>query len=333
MTTIKQVADHAGVSITTVSHVLNHPDRVSKPMRDRVIVAIEELDYQPNPNAQSLRTGRTGLVGLMVPDICNPFYTELVQSIQTEVGGLGLDVVIFNTDVPGGQATIHSSQYFRQITPKRYDGVIVAGEALIGNEDAMRELKVPTVYVGNLNEPVVDYVTIDEYGAGYMATQYLVQKGHRLVAHISGEPDFYAGKKRQQGYEAALRDSGIEVRDNLIYRGTFLGPSGRDGIRALLAQDPRPTAVFVANSLMAIGAVAAAHDLGIGIPHDIALATMDNIAAMEDVRPTLTTIDFDPRMVGHMAAQRLIEKLGADTSNGLPRRIDVPYRLIERDSA
>jgi DNA-binding LacI/PurR family transcriptional regulator len=269
----------------------------------------------------------------MVPDICNPFYTELVQAIQTEVATVGLDVVIFNTDVPGGQATIHSNQYFRQITPKRYDGVIVAGEALVGNEDVLRDLKVPAVYVGHLREPVIDYVTIDEYGAGYMATQYLVQKGHRLIAHISGEPAFFAGQKRRQGYEAALRDAGISICDNLIYPGTFLGASGRDGMRALLAQDPPPTAVFVANSLMAIGAVAAAHDLAIRIPQDIALTTMDNISAMDDVRPTLTTVDFDPRMVGHMAAQRLIEKLERDEGNELPRRIDVPYTLIERDSA
>lgn len=333
MTTIRQVAERAGVSITTVSHVLNHPDRVSPSMHDRVIQAIEELDYQPNPNAQSLRTGHTGLLALMVPDICNPFYTELVQVIQTEVGRLGFDVVIFNTDVPGGQATIRTSQYFRQITPKRYDGVLVAGEALVGNEDVLRELKVPAVYIGHLNEPVIDYVTIDEYGAGYLATQYLIQKGHRLIGHISGEPAFYAGKKRQQGYETALRDAGIPVQDNLIYSGSFLGPSGREGIRALLARRPRPTAVFVANSLMAIGAVAAAYDLGVQIPQDIALTTIDNVAAMEDVRPTLTTIDFDPRVVGQMAARRLIKKLGEEEGNEPPRRIDVAYTLIERDSA
>ena len=331
MTTIKKVAEHAGVSITTVSHVLNHPDRVSKDMRDRVLGSINALSYQPNPNAQSLRTGRTNLLALMIPDICNPFFPELVQIIQTEVGVSGLDTVIYNTDVPGGRSIIRSSEYFLQISPKRFDGVIIAGEAFVGNEAILRELKLPSVYIGHLDEAIIDNVSIDEFRASYQAVEYLIHKGHRRIAHISGELAFFPGRERLRGYQQALLDYGLPLESDLMYQGTFLRPSGREGIRYLLDRDNPPSAVFIASGMMAIAALATIKDMGRRAPDDVAVVTFDNIAEMEDVRPTLTTVDHNPRTIGQMTAQLLLQRLEG-TAPPDPQSIKVPYTLLEGDS-
>ncbi|MCA9881435.1 MAG: LacI family DNA-binding transcriptional regulator [Anaerolineae bacterium] len=332
MTTIKRVAQHAGVSITSVSHAINHPNRVSDTMRRRVEKAIEELGYHPNPTAQNLRTGRTNLIALLIPDICNPFYPELVQVIQTQVSRVGLDTLIFNTDVPGNLSGTHMTEYLSQIGQNRFDGVIVASEALVGHEHVLEDLDLPAVYIGHLSEPIIDNVTIDDFAAAYMATEYLIKKGHQRIAHISGEPKFFAGKQRQQGYEKALLDHDLAVYPNYIYAGTFLRPAGREGIRVLLTQPAPPTAVFIANSQMAIGALATLSDMGKQVPEDIAIVTFDDIAEMEDIRPTLTTIDYSPRLIAHHAIQLLFERLEGTTPDP-PRSIRVPFSLLKRNSA
>ncbi|MCA0453877.1 MAG: LacI family transcriptional regulator [Chloroflexi bacterium] len=332
MTNIKEVAKHAGVSITTVSHVLNHPERVSKEMQKRVLQAIDDLKYQPTPHAQSLRTGRTNLVGLLIPDICNPFYPELVKVIQVELGQTGMDTLIYNTDVPGGMSATHIAHYLNQIAQKRLDAVIIAGEALTGNEELLTMLDLPAVYIGHLNQSLIDYVTIDDYAAAYDATRYLIEKGHRRIGHISGEPRFFSGRARQQGYEQALRDHGLPVDASLIYEGTYLRPAGRSGIRYLLNLAQPPTAVFIANSLMALAALATLYDMNLQVPDDVALMTFDEIAEMEDVRPKLTTIDYNPHTLGEVAVRLLLERLEGNGTTS-PQAIRVPYTLLKRDSA
>lgn len=332
MTNIKEVAKYAGVSITTVSHVLNHPERVSEELRKRVLQAIDTLNYHPSPSAQSLRTGRTNLIALLIPDICNPFYPELVKVIQSELGKAGMDTLIYNTDVPGGRSVNHVTEYFRYISQKRVDGIIVAGEALAGTEDFLQALDLPTVYIGHLETPVIDSVSIDDYAAAYDATRYLIEKGHQHIGHISGERQFFSGRARQQGYEQALRDHGLPVEEHLIFAGTYLRPAGRAGIQHLLTQEQPPSAVFVANYLMALGALGALYDMNKRVPNDIALMAFDNIPEMEDVRPTLTTIDYNPNNVGQLAAQRLLEKLEGNTSE-IPQSIRVPYTLVQGNSA
>src|SRR5438105_2152295 len=148
MSTISKVAERAGVSRTTVSHVLNHADRVSVLLRERVLSAIEELGYSPNPQAQSLRTGRTNIIAMLIPDIRNPFYPELVKTAQSELEREGLDTLIFNTDVPGGHSLAHGREFLRQISRKRVDGLIVGDFALHGMHDDLFGLDVPVVFVG-----------------------------------------------------------------------------------------------------------------------------------------------------------------------------------------
>ncbi|MGZ2373322.1 DNA-binding LacI/PurR family transcriptional regulator [Sinorhizobium medicae] len=204
MSTIAKVAARAGVSPTTVSHVINHSDRVSKPLRERVEAAIKDLGYKPNPQAQSLRTGRTNIVAMLIPDIRNPFYPELVKAAQSELEVAGLDMLIFNTDVPGGQSQDHGREYLRQIGNKRVDGLIVGDFALHGMHDALMRVETPTVFIGNLPNHAVDCVRIDDFGGGYQMGAYLAGKGHRRIAHVTG-PSFFA-EAMSRGRMASNRD-------------------------------------------------------------------------------------------------------------------------------
>src|SRR3569833_474946 len=160
MSTFVFVAERAGVSRTTVSHVLNHADRVSKPLRAKVEAAIAEMGYTPNPQARSLRTGRTNLIAMLIPDIRNPYFPELVKTAQGALEGEGLDTLVFNTDVPGGHSQEHGREYLRQIALRGVDGLIVGDFALHGVHDALLDLDIPAVVIGHLPNHAVDSVKL-----------------------------------------------------------------------------------------------------------------------------------------------------------------------------
>ncbi len=332
MATIKAVAERAGVSVTTVSHALNRPERVTPELRERVTRAAAELGYQPNPIARSLRTGRTGLVAMIIPDICNPFFPEVTRAAQDELATAGFDTVIYNTDVPAGMAPTYLGHYLRQLAPKRFDGAIIADPATLDTEGVFERLMVPGVYIGHPFPSVIDYVAVDEYAIGYEATSYLIGRGHRRVAHITGEPRFFSACERRRGYLAALADHGLPEDEQLIYPGTFLRAAGSAGIRRLLSLDRPPTAVFVASDVMAIAALGTAYDLGLRVPDDLAIIGVDNIQESSDVRPMLTTVDHNGRTLGRVSAQLLLRRLGGEKP-AQPEAVIVPHQIVERASA
>jgi DNA-binding LacI/PurR family transcriptional regulator len=186
MSTISKVAERAGVSRTTVSHVINHADRVSKELRERVTAAIDELGYAPNPQAKSLRTGRTDMIAVLIPDIGNPFYTEIVKAAQDGLEKAGLEALVYNTDVPGGHWQTHGRDYLRQLTKKRVDGLIVGEFALHGMDDELARRDTPTVFIGHLPNNAVDNIHFDDYGGGYLLGEHLAKRGHTKVAEVTG---------------------------------------------------------------------------------------------------------------------------------------------------
>jgi DNA-binding LacI/PurR family transcriptional regulator len=323
MSTIAQVAARANVSRTTVSHVVNHSDRVSKALRERVEKVIAELGYAPNPQARSLRTGRTNIVAMLIADIVNPFFPELVKTAQSELEQVGLDMLVFNTDVPGGHSQAHARDYLRQISRKRVDGLIIGDVALHGMSDAheaLRQLEVPAVVIGYLRDNVVDNVRVDSEGGAYRMGVYLAQKGHGLVAHVTGPAVFDEAVARARGFERGLAEHGVAVPPALRIEGTYLQPSGRDAIQRVFEAPPRhrPTAIFFANYLMVVGALAELHDRGIRSPEDIALAVFDDSSSLEYVRPKLTCVGVSPSVLARRAAEMLIERLNGN--DAMPAR-------------
>ena len=334
MTTISKVAERAGVSRTTVSHVLNHAERVSKPLRAKVEAAIAELGYVPNPQAQSLRTGRTNLVAVLIPDILNPFYPELVKVIQTGLETNGLDTLVFNTDVPGGHSVEHGREYLRQIRHKRVDGLVIADFAIHRMHEDLLSLDVPAVFMGHLPNHAVDSVAFDDHGGCYAMGQYLAEAGHRRVAHVTGPTFFQQAQVRRFGFEQGYAEHGGDPDLTIRMEGTYLVPSGYEAVEWLIREHRRnlPSAIFFANSMMARGGLAALHDHGIESPRDIAFATFDDFDHLDYVRPKLTRVGAKPALLATRALALLRDRLEGRWA-GAPRSEILPCTLRRFDTA
>jgi DNA-binding LacI/PurR family transcriptional regulator len=335
MVTITEVARHAGVSPTTVSHVINHADRVSARLRDKVNASIEELGYAPSPEARSLRTGRTGLASVLIPDIMNPFYTELVRAIQTQLELRDLDTLVFNTDVPGGRSVDHGREYLAQIRRRRVEALIVADFALHGIHDELQRMKMPVVFIGVLSQQSVDSVRVDDRGGAALIGQHFADRGWRRAGIVTGPEEFTEAGERTEGFVAALSEAGIEVRGDWRFPGDYLHGSGARAADwwAALPADDRPEALFLANSAMAIGALARLHDLGISVPDDLKIATFDDIAAMDFVRPRLTSAGARPELLAEAAGALLFRRLDAGDEAPPPTAKIIPCRLRPGDTA
>lgn len=334
MSTISKVAERAGVSRTTVSHVLNHADRVSKPLREKVEAAIAELGYVPNPQAQSLRTGRTNLVAVLIPDILNPLYPELVKVIQTGLETQGLDTLVFNTDVPGGHSVEHGREYLRQIRHKRVDGLIIADFAIHRMHEDLLSLDVPAVFMGHLPNRAIDSVTFDDHGGCYAMGRYFAKTGYKRVFHVTGPSAFQQAIVRLEGFEQGFAEHGGAVDDGLRYEGTYLVPSGYEAIEWLLREHGSrlPDAIFFANSLMARGGLAALHDHGIEAPRDLAFATFDDFDHLDYVRPKLTRVGAKPSALATRALEMLRDRLDGRWSGDVRSEI-LPCTLRRFDTA
>ena len=334
MTTIAKVATRAGVAPTTVSLVLYHADRGSPLLRERVLAAIQELGYVPNPQAQSLRTGRTNLIAMLIPDIRNPFYPELVKTAQSELEAVGRDMLIFNTDVPGGHSQEHSREYLSQIRKRRIDGLIVGDFALHGMHEALVGLDMPTVFIGELPNQAVDNLRIDDFGGGYQMGSYLAGRGHRRIAHVTGPSFFAEAMARADGFEKGLADAGVRPDGRLRFEGTYLAPSGREAVEWLLREhrNELPSAIFFANYLMASAALAEFFDRGIRVPQDIKVAVFGDQPQLEYVRPKLTRVGNSPSELARRATEMLLERLSG-RYDGPVRSETVPCILHPLDSA
>jgi DNA-binding LacI/PurR family transcriptional regulator len=334
MTTIAKVAQYAGVSPTTVSHVINHRDRVSAHLRERVEKAIAELGYAPNAQAKSLRTGRTNIIALLIPDISNSFYTELVRAAQAALNESGRDVMVFNADVPGGDPQAHSREYMSQIRTRGIDGLIVGDFALHGMYDAVAEVRVPTVFVGHLPDPVVDNVKVDDFGCSYRMGQHLAARGHRRVAHVTGPSDFPAAMIRADGFRQGLIDGGVAPEGLVTFEGTYLSPSGAAGIDWLVEahRDHMPSAVFFSNFLMATGGLAAIFDHHLRVPDDLAVCLFGNHPPVHYVRPKLTHVGVPPAELALRACAMLLDRLEG-RHDGAPRTEVLEGAFQVNDSA
>ncbi len=328
MVTIHDVAVRAGVSTTTVSHVINGTRRVSTDLSTRVERAMDELGYQPNALARSLRRKETQTLGLIVPDNSNPFFAEIARGIEDTAYNLGYAVVLCNTD----NDTARESLYLNLLLKRQADGIVLvtAGAWNPGLESAVQR-NLPLVVVDReLPSAALDCVVTDHVAGGEMATQHLIDLGHRRIGCISGPMQLASSVGRVEGYRTALRAAGLRVDPALIARGDFLETSGVECARALLRQSPPPTAIFACNDLMAIGAISAAYELGLSIPQELSVVGYDDIRLAAHLSPPLTTVAQPKYDLGTIAATLLIERM-ADRSLP-PRRVLLRTELTRRGS-
>ncbi len=309
MANIQDVALRAKVSIATVSRVVNQSEhKVNPATREKVLKAIQELDYRPNALAKGLLMKKTMTIGIIIPTISNPYYAEIVRGIQDEADRAGYTAMIHNTD--GKQDRIVRHIYL--LREKSVDGVIFSGGIINGYEtlSSLRELKERVVVVGR---HAVDFpaVMVDNMGGATQAVQHLIDLGHRRIGCIAGPEGSTTAADRLTGYRNALAQNGMAFRPQLVKRGTWSPDSGYLLAGELLAGE-RPTAILCANDQMAFGAIKAAREAGKNVPRELAVVGFDNVPTGSYFDPPLTTVEIPMYEIGVAAMRMLINLLSGD---------------------
>jgi len=327
MSSIKDVAREAGVSTATVSHVVNKTRYVSDEVRARVLAAVERCGYYPNAHARSLASGRTHILGLVVSDISNPFFPELVKSIEAAAFERGYDLVLSNTNYDPER----TSHYVRRFIERKLTGVVIMTSELdaeLIGELARREVSVvfldlgqPGVHMSNLR---VNYEAgIEE------AILHLVSLGHTEISFISGPAHLRSAARRNESFRNSMRRHLSDTRA-LVYRGDFKLEGGRRAAREILAARERPTAVVAANDMMALGAMVEFRAASLDIPRDISVVGFDDIAFASLAEPHLTTICLPRVELGRRAVEALMTTIEHPEQPGV--EINIPTYLVVRGS-
>lgn len=328
--TIRDVAERAGVSTATVSRVLAGIGNPRTETADAVMAAVEALDYRPSAVARSLRMRRTNTFGLIVTDIQNPFFPELVQAADDAARRVGYSILLGSAAYDEHRA-IH---YLDLMADRRVDGMIVASSQV--SEEGWRWLAdspVPVVVVNAepANVPIT-VIASDNRGGMQTAAEHLIGLGHRRVAYIRGEQGITADQPRVEGFRAACERAGIPASDLVEIRGNASFEGGERAVAQLLASRSDVTAIACHNDITAIGALRALRAAGVRVPHDVSVIGCDDIAAASWVVPSLTTVAQRKAEMGRMAVERLQEMLELGEGGIAPETIRVPMVLRVRES-
>ncbi|KAB0489758.1 LacI family DNA-binding transcriptional regulator [Pseudomonas vancouverensis] len=329
MATIKDVAALAGISYTTVSHVVNKTRPVSEEVRVKVEAAIKTLDYVPSAVARSLKAKTTATIGLLVPNSLNPYFAELARGIEDYCERNGYCVILCNSDDnPQKQRS-----YLRVLLEKRIDGLIVAsagGDS--GLAKGLAGVRTPMVIVDRgLDGVDADLVRIDhEYGA-YLATRHLLELGHREIATISGPQTTSVAQMRLAGFRRALSEAGFEVPSDRVLESDFTSTGGYSAAATLLERNP-PTAIFAANDMIGIGVLRAAAERNVRVPTELSVIGFDDIQMSRYVYPALTTVGQSILQLGEMAADVLLKRI-ATPSLAIDQRIVTPSIVLRESTA
>jgi LacI family transcriptional regulator len=337
VSTIREVAARSGVSVATVSRVLNGYADVSAETRQRVMSAARKLDYTPNSAARRLVRRRSQLVGVVLetrephPDLQHPFFLEVLVGLKHALGADGYDVLLFAHEQPG--AGVGPDGFARRARHHGVDGIV----ALAVDDAEEPELQkliasgTPVVAVDlELAGPRASYVASDSLGGARLAVRHLHRLGHTRIATITGLPHTKPARDRLLGYRAELQELGLPNRPEYEPTGDFYVESGEAAMRALLALPEPPTAVFAASDMMAVGAIKAAEEAGLSCPDDIAVVGFDDIQLAELVSPALTTVRQDKRGLGATAATSLVRLI--DDADAAPHVSMLPVELVVRES-
>jgi LacI family transcriptional regulator len=327
------VAELAGVSQSVVSQILNNNDiSVSDETRRRVLDAIEELGYVPNKFAQSLRTNKTLTIASIIPDITNPFYPAFQRGIQSVTNKMNYDLIIYDTD----EMEENEKRSLKSLQQANVDGAIVS--LFHHGFEALKPLVdqgIPVVYWrgGPVRKDLtIDLIYVDNVAMAKTAVSYLIEKGHSRIGMIAGLENTPPRQDRIRGFREAMEKHNLPLEETLIQDGDFTETGGYQGMKKLLRLDPRPTAVFASNDLMALGAMLAMREENLRIPEEVALIGLDDIPAAKLVHPSLTTITQMQEDIGRIAAEMIFERIEGTAPSG-SRVVEMPYKLIVRDSA
>lgn len=329
MATIKDVAARAGISYTTVSHVVNGTRPVSDTVRGKVEAAIAELGYVPSGVARSLRAQATGTLGLLVPNASNPYFAELARGIEDHAERNGYSVILCNSD----DDIDKQLRYLRVLVERRIDGLIVATVASdTAFAEALASLKVPLMLVDrSLDGVTADRVQVDHERGGFLATQHLLELGHRRIACIGGPASTQVAQLRAAGYRRALAGAGVEPLP--VADCAFTSPAGYAAAQALLTGDKPPTAIFAGNDMIALGVLRAAAERGVRVPEQLSVVGFDDIEVSRYLYPALTTVGQSIGQLGEIAAARLLARIREPELSAAHQLVEPTLVLRESSAA
>ena len=330
MASIRDVAKVAGVSVSTVSHVINQTRYVSEETQAKVLAAMEDLNYKPNRLASSLRRKdkRTNTLGLLIPDSTNPFFAEVLRGVEDASFDAGYNVFLCNSDDDPNKELY----YIEVLLSKQIDGIILVSEGTHGDSLVLlANNQIPSVLVDReVSGTITDSVLVDNETGGYQATEYLIELGHTRIGCIPGPSLLTPSAARVQGYRKALSEHNLIQDDDLILMGDFRAQSGFEATKKLLNLDELPTAIFACNDLMAVGALHAADEAGLSVPGDISIVGFDDITLASFTKPPLTTIAQPSQEMGLLAAEMVIGRI---ENPNLPTRNEIlSTSLVIRNS-
>ena len=329
MATIKDVAKKAQVSTSTVSHVLNGTRYVSEATRDKVMEAVKALDYRPSSIARSLKVNRTGTIGMLVNTSTNPFYAEVVQGVESRCFEMGYTLFLCNTggDIERMEANL------KALEQKRVDGLLLmcseTDTELFDLFAAYQDIPIVVTDWGPLS-PNMDRIQDNSRKGGYLATRHLIEMGHTAIGCITGPMNKQISAERLEGFHEALQEAGLSPTPQWIFEGDFGCRGGSAAMEALLALKHRPTALFIENDMMAMGAIHQANRAGVDIPNDLSIVGYDDIFISRYMTPPLTTIHQPKAKLGAMAVDTLLNRIARHHQAGT--LIHIEPHLIKRRS-
>jgi LacI family transcriptional regulator len=322
--TIADVAAEAGVSVATVSKVINDRYGVAEQTYARVRTTIDRLGYTSSLVAQSLRSRRSNVIGVLVSDI-EPFNAELLKGAARAIRGTGYDLVVFSDC---GQRTDQAGWEQRALARV---SSLTDGAILVTPSSVDVTVSPPVVAVDhNVRSPTMATVDSDNLRGAIIATEHLLNLGHRRIGFLAGRPDLESARLREQGYARALEAAGIAFDPRLVRIGGYQPETARDGARELLLHTPRPTAIFAANDASAIETINVARSLGVHVPGDLSVVGFDNVPESALCEPPLTTVEQAIQQMGYEAVQLLLDLV--EDPSAEPSQIVLPTRLVERSS-
>lgn len=328
LSTIEEVAQESGVSVATVSRVINRNGKVSAITRQKVLAAIAKLNYHPNTWGRSLRKGQSRILLILVPNITNPYYSPIVHGIQDIARHNRYQTMLCITD--GIQ--IHTNSYFELLHNGNADGVILMDVKKDDLEVSELAKGFPIVQCCEYcSDESVGHVSIDNLKAAYDMTHFLCSVGHRKIGLIGAANSFISTQQRRMGYEKALSEEGIAVEQRYITSaaGDYNFSSGVQAARTLLSLPDRPTALFCISDVIALGALRVAKEMGLRVPEDLSVVGFDDVEYATMFRPMLTTVSQPCYQLGKTSCELLLEQLG-----GLPpRSVFLEHKIVLRDSS
>jgi LacI family transcriptional regulator len=327
---MRQIAERAGVSIGTVSHVINQTAVVRAKLRERVMEAIRSMGYQPSALAQGLRRNRTNMLGMVIPDITNPFFPGVVRGAEDVAYKRSFRVILCNADNDPSK----EESYVRELRSYHIAGLLIipaAGADIAAHLKAYASASVPVVCIDRVPDGWKgDAVLVANAEGAYLATRHLIQMGHKRLAVIAGPLKLTNASERLKGFTRALKEARIEIEQEFVQEARFDTASGHQAALRLLRMLPRPTAIFACNDLMAFGVLQAARELGLRCPEDLSIAGFDSLEFTKFTDPSLTSVYQPGYQLGATAARLLMQRV--DGLRSAAKKVILPTEFKQRNS-